>query len=136
MRDWLKDVYTGVIPEPEGRRYPTAAGFKVRSKSEQLLVALLMKHHVPFKYEQHMFIAGKDIFPDFMIMNPMTGKLYVWEHLGMMDVADYRNHQWKKLNDYARLGFYPGDNLILTYETKDSGFDEIMAEFIIRHYFE
>ena len=62
-------------------------GFKVRSKSEQIIVSLLVKHHIPFKYEQPVLINGRSYFPDFTIMHPATHKLYLWEHLGMMDKA-------------------------------------------------
>ena len=135
IETWMRDVYTGEVPEKQNLRYESQAGFKVRSKSEQIIVALLMKYQVPFKYEQHLYVNGNNLYPDFTIMHPKTHKLYVWEHLGMMDNYKYRSHNFDKINDYCLLGFIPGDNLILTYETGESGLDEILVEKLIQHYF-
>lgn len=135
IEKWLRDKYTGDVPEPSNLRYPSQAGFKVRSKSEQIIVGLLLKYHIPFKYEHPMYINNHNLYPDFTIMHPKTHKIYVWEHLGMMDSYQYRNHNFDKINDYYLLGFAPGDNLIMTYEANNSGVDEILAEKLIKHYF-
>ena len=135
VSEWLSDKYTGPVPNPERLRYATPCDFKVRSKSEQSIVELLLKYRVPFKYEQHLYINGNDMYPDFMIMNPQSHKLYVWEHMGMMDDYNYRIKNLDKIQNYAALGFYLGDNLILTFETNASPLDKVWAEEIILHNF-
>lgn len=133
--DWQNKKYIGTVPHPEQLKYKTQAGYKVRSKSEQIIVALLVKYGIPHKYEQCIHINGQDYYPDFMIMNPRTHQEYIWEHLGMMDNYKYREHNLEKIRDYALLGYYPGENLVLTYETDKSGFDEIWAEQVVNHFF-
>lgn len=135
IKRWMQDIYTGEVPEKQNLRYMSQAGFNVRSKSEQIIVALLMKYQVPFKYEQHVLINNNNWYPDFMIMHPQTHKIYIWEHLGMMDSYKYRNRNFEKINDFCVMGFAPGDNLILTFETDKSGIDEILVEKLIQHYF-
>lgn len=135
IEKWLRDKYTGDVPNPSNLRCLSQAGFYVRSKSEQIIVGLLLKYHIPFKYEHPMYINNHNLFPDFTIMHPKTHKIYVWEHLGMMDSYQYRSHNFDKINDYYLLGFVPGDNLILTYETNNSVIDAVLAENLVRHYF-
>lgn len=132
---WLAKRYTGPQTHPEELTKLTRAGYYVRSKSEQMIVAHLVRYGVPHKYEQRLFVNDHDLYPDFMIMNPRTHKVYIWEHFGMMDDENYREHNSRKVEDYASLGYLLGDNLIFTFETKESGLDEIFAEKIVEHYF-
>lgn len=134
INEWLHDINTGKPKNPENLRYNTKAGVIVRSKSEQIIVSHLVDHNVPFKYEERLFYNGYNIYPDFMIMNPRTHEIYIWEHLGMMDNDEYRNKNIRKINDYAKLGFNLGEKLIITCETIASGLDEFLVDFYIKHY--
>lgn len=134
LQRWLSDPNPSIAPKQDQRTLMSQAGFKVRSKSEQIIVALLMRHDIAFQYEQRLYVSGKAIYPDFMIMHSTSHKVYIWEHLGMMDNEGYRKHNLWKLDEYAKIGFIPGDNLILTYETGTSGCDEVLADYLIRHY--
>ena len=53
---------------------------------------------------------------DFTISRPSDGKLFLWEHFGLMDDDEYRQNTIKKISLYARYGFFPFENLICTYE--------------------
>lgn len=48
-----------------------------------------------------------------------TGKIYYWEHFGMMDNPDYTKDYLWKMQFYINHGIIPNINLITTYETKD-----------------
>lgn len=133
---WQDNQYTGSVPNSERRRLTTQAGIKVRSKSERMIVSLLCKHHIPFKYEYPILVSGKELFPDFTIMHPVTHRIYIWEHFGIMDDANYMARSLDKIRQYYNVGFIAGDNLILTFESGDRDLDEIYAEFLIEHTFE
>lgn len=133
IEKWLADKYTGPALHPEELKVPTRAGYNVRSKSERDIIRMLMEHEIPFKYEQHMKYGTDDLYPDFTILSPTTGKVFIWEHNGIMDKEGYA---MKKLRDeglYYKLGYVRGKNMIVTYEQRNEGIDEKEAEFIIHH---
>ena len=43
-----------------------------------------------------------------------------WEHEGMLDHPEYARSAVKKIELYEMNGIYPGDTLILTFETSVS----------------
>lgn len=57
-----------------------------------------------------------------------------WEHMGLWDDMTYRKNAIRRLAAYQRSGIFPGDQLILTFETSSyhPGFYDINA--IIDHY--
>lgn len=110
----LKNMY------PIGSGVMTEYGEVVRSKSEKIIADKLFLKGIPYKYEQGLILEGRTIFPDFTVMNPDTLEIFIWEHLGMVDNADYIRKNIEKLKLYERNGYYPGVNLILTYETADA----------------
>jgi len=96
-------------------RVTTNEGVLVRSKAEQIIADELFDYKVPFKYELGMKCADQSFrSPDFTIMNPVTGKVFYWEHFGMMDRPDYLMDMVDKMNSYSLTGIVPGDNLIFT----------------------
>lgn len=99
----------------------TFQGEQVRSKSEVLIADRLEKFKIPYRYEFPLTLKnGKTIFPDFTILHPQTLQTYYLEHFGMVDDSYYANSMVRKLNDYAKNGIFPGKQLIVTFETKDS----------------
>ncbi len=113
-------------PEAEGAGYDiisdlyTEKGEKVRSKSEVLIADLLYRHNIPYRYEHPLYLDGLGtVYPDFTILNIKRRKEYVWEHFGMMNDPDYAARAVEKINNYEMNGYFPGENLILTFETAD-----------------
>ena len=51
--------------------------------------------------------------------NKTGGEIY-WEHEGMMDNPDYAKSAIKKIELYENNGIFPGENLILTFESSAS----------------
>ncbi len=118
---WIKGL--GNNAEPEGGKYyiPTNRGELVRSMNEYHIANALHDEGIPYKYE-HPFKAvnGKTYRPDFYVRNPNTGKVYYWEHFGIMDDPEYvRNSFMHKIKIYGESGLIPGYNLIVTFSSKE-----------------
>jgi len=101
---------------PERLIYMTETGIRVRSKSELLIANALFQKGIPFSYEAVLALGGKNREPDFTIYRPSDGKLFIWEHFGLMDENVYLQTTNEKIAFYARYGFHPFKNLIFTYE--------------------
>lgn len=134
LQKWLKEEYQRNKYYPEKLIYRVRDGLYVRSKSEQTIALELIANQIPFRYECQLIVNGKSYYPDFTIMHPTTGKIYYWEHLGMMDEFKYMNGVYEKLVNYKEGGIIIGDNLIITFETKDKGLDAGYAETMISHF--
>lgn len=97
--------------------FTTLAGEKVRSKSELIIADRLFTAQVPYRYEANVVFGDfMRVNPDFTILNKRTGKVYYWEHFGMMDDVTYCQNSQIKLENFAKNGCMQGKNLIVTYE--------------------
>ena len=115
----------------EGKVHKTLAGIMVRSKSEVIIANLLHERDIPFKYESPLYAPdGTFYIPDFTIT--WNGEEWYWEHLGMLDKVEYRNHWEAKKEWYKKHGF--SEKLIVTDEKE--GIDSQKFEQIIQDYFE
>ena len=114
----------------------TRRGEDVRSKSEKIIADELFMSGVPYKYECPLQLRGFDrpIYPDFTVLNKRTGKVYFWEHLGMIDEPDYYSGVQWRLDLYAQNGIYIGDRILLTYETNYRSLNTSVIEFYIKEY--
>lgn len=114
--------------------YKTMRGDVVRSKSEVIIADRLFKAGIPYRYEVSFpmkFEDLKNVYPDFQILKTSTKEEFFWEHLGMMDDPKYANAQLKKISSYARKGYIPGKNLILTFESKERPLDTFCVDGLI-----
>ncbi len=91
----------------EGLVYRTARGLTVRSKSEWIISEALATARVVFEYEKALTFSGVTRYPDFTIEDEISGNNYYWEHLGMLDRAEYRRSWDKKLAWYRANGILP-----------------------------
>ncbi len=115
----------------EGKRITTLSKYYVRSKSEMNIANILAMKEIPFEYEIPLFAKdGTMYLPDFTIT--WKGKKYYWEHVGRLDLPEYKQH-WEKKKEWYETNF-PGQ-LIVTYEsdnqTKDID-DIIIDKFSIK----
>lgn len=133
-KDWSTD-FQPCTKNPENLIHNTYSGIKVRSKSEAFIVNALFSCHIPFRYECALQIGNLLLYPDFTIQHPQTGKIYYWEHFGMMDDFEYVDKVAKKIASYCEHGIYPDDSLILTYESRRSPLDSDWVRQIIEHFF-
>ena len=125
---WKTTNYKKNPNYPEHLSYKCPSGNVVRSKSEVFIDMALNKRSIPYRYECELILDGNKYYPDFTFINPLTNKIYYWEHLGIMNNTEYAKSAFYKLRQYYRNGIIPGDNLILTFESKDNPFSASDAE--------
>lgn len=118
--EWSRADYQRNMSHPEHLTIPTEAGYPVRSKSEYMILSILLELGIPFRYEAAFLLNdGTIIYPDFTIKHPETGEIFIVEHFGMMDDDAYREKAWKKIRIYDEHGYRPDKNLIIFYEYRD-----------------
>ena len=57
-----------------------------------------------------------------------------WEHEGMMDKQEYARNAVRKIELYQKNGIYPGERLILTFETEQSMLNQNILEKLVEKY--
>lgn len=131
---WQAVTYAGKpFPEDEAQHY-TRKNERVRSKSEVLIADSLGHANIPYRYECPMELDGRTIYPDFTILRKADRKELIWEHLGMMDDAEYREKAFRRIREYERHGIFPGSGLILTMETAQMPLNKLEIDRVIGHY--
>lgn len=78
-------------------------------------------------------IGKHKLVPDFMPKNKRTGKLYYWEHCGLVNNPSYMEHHRWKLGVYEKAGIAPWDNLIVTYDGADGNLNLAIVESEIKN---
>lgn len=123
MRRWNNESSEPYMKYKENLIHETDRGEFVRSKSEKEIANELNYHsnRLDYKYERPLTMINhghEEIFhPDFTVINRITGNIKYWEHAGRMDDPGYVNHFVGKMNTYIENGIFPGEDLIVTYET-------------------
>jgi len=116
-REWANESYEKSDYMPERRRLMTSGGFRVRSKSEQIIAEQLISYGVPFRYEQVVRIDGLSYSADFTFRDRYM-ELFYWEHAGMMDDQNYVRSYFRKIRSFESIGIVPWKNLIITYDVE------------------
>lgn len=115
-------------------------GEHVRSKSELIIADRLKAAGVSYFYEDPLVLSEENKMecllwhPDFRVQNIRTGKVYYWEHFGMMDNCEYCKTSQERLEIYAHYGYFPGDNLIITTESSQHGLNTEYVDCLISKY--
>ena len=135
LEKWSRSSYEKNASHPEALRVKAGKGLFVRSKSEALIVSALNAKGIPFRYECLFQHRGLHVYPDFMILHPVSQELYLWEHLGMLDDAAYYAAAVRKMRAYIECGYVPTDHLIVTCETSLVPLDINYVNALIEHYF-
>lgn len=123
----------------------TQNGEHVRSKSELIIADRLKTAGVPYYYEDPLILSDGDSskdglipclywHPDFRVQNTRTGRLYYWEHFGLLDNPEYCKSCQEKLEIYAHYGYFPGENLIITSESSNHGLNMEYVDCLIERY--
>ena len=121
-------LYAGNKWYEDGKKVATLSQYFVRSKSEAIIVNMLVDRNIPFKYEEPLYANdGTMYLPDFTVT--FKGETYYWEHVGRTNDPGYMAHWAKKEAWYNK--HFPG-KLITTYEgnnlSKDA--DELILRYI------
>lgn len=135
VEEWLSQEHDRKDPPDPENGFPTKHGEIVRSKSEWIIASLLEDYNVPFRYEAPIYLEDMGIIhPDFTVLNIRLRKVRYWEHEGMMDNPDYAEYAIRRERAYIRNGFYPGDDLILTSETRTQPLNPDLVKKMIEKY--
>lgn len=117
----------------------TRRGESVRSKSEVIIADLLYSKKIAYSYEAPLVGKdGKTRYPDFTFEDDETGLKFYWEHLGMMQLPEYRERWEKKLEWYKQQeillyedGGGPEKILIITRDDERGGIQSDEIESIL-----
>ena len=135
LNEWKKEEYKGKAFSENLPVIMTENGERVRSKSEKILSDYFYHAGISYKYEHPLFLRKFGIiYPDFTFLSPKTGEEIYWEHDGRMDDLEYARKAIKKIETYEKNGIFPGQNLILTFETLQDGLDMKVVEKLVKAY--
>lgn len=117
----------------------TRNGLAVRSKSEVVIADLLHSKGIEFQYEQPLrFDDGSWRSPDFTIEDDTTGRIFYWEHLGMLQRPSYLRRWKQKLEWYREHGVLPHEEgggpagtLIVTEDGSDGSISSAAMETLV-----
>lgn len=106
------------VPFAQHLIHRTARGEMVRSKSEVIIANLLHAADVDYTYERELSgdTMPGTLRPDFTFID-LAGDIIIWEHLGMLDRADYRASWERRRAWYEANGFILGTNLFTSQES-------------------
>jgi hypothetical protein len=120
----------------DGLIHRTARGEAVRSKSEVVIANSLFAKKIKYLYEERLNgYGGSCRFPDFTIKDDEGGRVYYWEHLGMLSDPAYEKRWKQKLAWYKKqniLEFEKGGGsngtLIISRDNAQGGIDSMDIE--------
>ena len=135
VQNWIEVEYTGKRFDENVPEFYTAKGERVRSKSEVIIADALNREGIPYRYECPVLLRGiGKIYPDFTVLDVSNRKELYWEHLGKMDDEAYAENAVQRILAYEQNGIFPGDNLILTYETRKNPLNQKQILIMIQKY--
>lgn len=135
VENWTNLKYEGKSFTENVPELYTSKGERVRSKSEIIIADLLEREGIPYRYEYPITLAGYGrVYPDFTVLHTRLRKQLYWEHLGMMDEPSYVENALQKIATYELNGIFPGEDLILTYETRQNPINPKLVQLMIQHY--
>lgn len=116
--------------------YRTDRGELVRSKSEWIIADKLNAAGIGYVYEPEIQLAGKVRWPDFVISDDRRGITWYWEHLGRLDLPEYRQRWDTKAMAYRSAGivplneYQPGKSAGILITTREDGKSTDLSEQI------
>lgn len=131
---WLSVEYNRKPFDPAAPVLQTSTGQRVRSKSEVMIAETLSRLGVPFRYEFPVRLKTYTVHPDFFCLNLKTRQEFLWEHFGMMDASEYAQNAVTKLHDYQKCGYFPGKNLIISAETRETPLSTKQIEQLVKEF--
>lgn len=113
-------------------KYERHDGERMRSKSEISIGDVLEYNRLPYIYELPHYCNGVWIKSDFTILSPLDYKTeIIIEHIGRIDLPEYREQFALKLKTYMEAGWKPNVNLFFTFDNLDGTFSQIPLQTII-----
>ncbi|WP_051226794.1 hypothetical protein [Butyrivibrio sp. MC2013] len=135
VENWKKEIYEPLGFNEGVTEFFSNDGIRVRSKSELIIANMLEQKGIPYRYEYPLILKGiGTVRPDFTCLNIRTRKEYIWEHFGMMDNISYANKNIAKIESYELSGYFPGKNMIMTFETSQHAISSNIIKAMIEEY--
>lgn len=135
VEQWTSQDYQGKEFQEGTTVILTQKGERVRSKSEKILADYFYQRNIPYKYEKPLNLKGfGTVYPDFTFLSRKTRREIYWEHDGRMDDPVYAQNAVRKIQTYEENGIYPGENLILTFETEKTILDVRVVKRLVERY--
>ncbi len=147
------DKFKNLNLYPEGKKYTTLRGEKVRSKSEQYIADWLYRHSIGYQYEPQINVKDFDFKPDFYIedaniyLEHISNKSYPFKNKAdqftkgnILCVKTYEkmtedsalfNHVLDKIVK-GRLSENYKSELVLSYQQEFSRYQEEVKDFIFQ----
>lgn len=133
---WLAEPYDRLpFRDTDQSRYFSKGHGRVRSKTELYIADRLFYGKYPTKYECPLYLENITLHPDFTVMDTHTRRVKYIEHCGMMGDAAYVDSLIRKINTYESNGIFPGEGLLLTYESATRPFDTRTFDRLLQHHF-
>ena len=90
---------------------------------------------IRYKYECPLYLNNFGyVYPDFTFFSPKTMEEIYWEHEGMMDNVEYAQAAVKKIDLYEQNNIFPGERLILTFETSATVINSKLLKMMTEKY--
>ncbi len=135
LADWKNTPYTVKEFAPCIPEIYTKKGERVRSKSEKILADNFFDMGIEYKYECPLKLKNFGVvYPDFTFLRKRDCKEIYWEHDGRMDDPEYAEKAVRKINSYIANGIFPGDKLIISYETSGVVLNDRVIKMLIKKY--
>ncbi len=135
LAEWKNTPYVGKWFAPGMPEIYSKKGERVRSKSEKIIADIFCDLGIVYKYECPLNLKGVGIvYPDFTILRKRDGKEIYWEHDGRMDDPKYAEKAVRKINSYIANGYFPGDNLIVSFESSGNVLNDRIIKSMISKY--
>jgi len=84
------------------------------------------RHGYFYHYDETIYVNGKLISPDFILMKPDGTLIYV-EHRGWYGNQYDKHNLWKDWQ-YGKVGIIQGRNYLVTFENEDGSIDLELIE--------
>lgn len=135
LAEWLSRPYTGKAFNDDAMVILTNSGKRVRSKSEKIMADYFESLGIIYKYECPLQLKPYGtIYPDFTFLSKRTGKEIYWEHEGMLDNPEYARTAVQKIELYEKNDIFPGENLILTFESSSAVLNTEILKNLTKRY--
>lgn len=135
LKEWKAEEYQGKEFQEGAPVILTEKGERVRSKTEKIMADYFYRNEIEYKYECPLYLRGiGTVYPDFTFLSPKNRMEIYWEHNGKMDDPAYAKKAIRKIQAYESNNIFPGEQLILTYETEKNILNTRKIEQMVERY--
>ena len=138
-KKWQELPYPPYTHEDNSAEFVTEQGELVRSKSEKIIADHYLRRGIPYRYEFPVTLTDRKrqivIHPDFTVLNKRTRQVFYHEHFGRLDDPDYCDRNViSRIDLYMQNGYFPGSELLFTFESWKKQFDTRSLDKLIDRY--